>query len=94
MSYQNIGSAVGALVDKKQNQYGDSFNKADEFLKVLYPDGIKPDQYKDLLTLTRVFDKLMRVANGNQGDEDAFKDIAGYALLALGSGSDVSQKDV
>ena len=94
MSYQNIGSAVGALVDKKQNQYGDSFNKADEFLKVLYPDGINPDQYKDLLTLTRIFDKLMRVANGNQGDEDAFKDIAGYALLALGSGSDVSQKDV
>jgi len=94
MSYQNIVSAVGALVDKKQGQYGDSFSKADEFLRILYPDGIKPDQYKDLLTLTRIFDKLMRVANGNQGDEDAFKDIAGYALLALGSGSDVSQKDV
>jgi len=93
MSYQNIGSAIGALVDRKQIQYGNSFGKADEFLKILYPNGIEPDQYKDLLTVTRVFDKLMRIANGNQGEEDAFKDVAGYALLALGGDKHVPEKD-
>jgi hypothetical protein len=79
--YKEKASKIGELVDKKNAQYGDSFNKSGEFLKILYPEGIKPDQYKDALALVRIFDKQMRIANGNQGDENAYKDICGYGLL-------------
>src|SRR5699024_6936710 len=50
--YESLGADIGKLVDEKQKQYGNSFGKADEFLKILYPNGIKPEHYKDLLTLT------------------------------------------
>ncbi|MCR6096875.1 hypothetical protein HXA31_20530 [Salipaludibacillus agaradhaerens] len=79
--YKEKASKIGELVDKKNAQYGDSFNKSGEFLKILYPEGIKPNQYKDALALVRIFDKQMRIANGNQGDENAYKDICGYGLL-------------
>lgn len=79
-----IGEDVGLLVAAKQAAYGDSFGRAGEVLRVLYPDGIRPDQYGDLLTIARVLDKLFRVAT----DRDAFgespwRDVAGYALLAV-----------
>jgi hypothetical protein len=81
MKYENIGKAIGNLVDEKNAQYGDAFNKSDEFLKLLYPNGISVEQYSDMLAVVRIFDKLMRVANGNQGNENAFQDIAGYGIL-------------
>ncbi len=82
MKYEQLGQEIGALVDVKQKQYGDSFSKCSRFLELLYPNGVQPEDYTHLLTLVRIFDKLMRVANGNQGDgESAYKDIAGYALL-------------
>ena len=28
-----------------------------------------------------MYDKMKRIANGNQGDENAWNDIAGYAIL-------------
>ncbi|MEC5422092.1 hypothetical protein QGM71_01115 [Virgibacillus sp. C22-A2] len=82
--YEIIAKNIGKLVAEKNKQYGDSFNKSGDFLKLLYPDGIKPEQYKDMLGLVRVFDKQMRIANGNQGEENAWQDINGYSLVALG----------
>src|SRR5690606_27765638 len=81
MIYEQLGAQIGKLVDAKQKQYGDSFNRAGMVIKVLYPDGIKPEQYDDMLAIVRVIDKLFRIANGNQGEENAYKDIAGYGLL-------------
>jgi hypothetical protein len=81
--YEAKGRDIGRLVDEKQRQYGDSFHKCGAYLKLLYPDGIKPAQYGDLLALVRDFDKSMRIATGNQGGEDAWQDKAGYALLAM-----------
>lgn len=83
MRYKRQGMKVGELVDTKQQQYGDSFGKAGEVLKVLYPNGIKPEQYGDMLAVVRVIDKLFRIANGNQGEENAWQDIAGYGLLGM-----------
>lgn len=79
--YEITGNRIGALVDRKQQEYGDSWGKAADILRTLYPDGIKPDQYHDVLGIVRVVDKLSRIANGNQGEEDAWTDIAGYGLL-------------
>ena len=81
MKYGEIGQRIGELVDVKNDAYGNAFHKSGEFLKVLYPNGIKPEQYKDMLAVVRIFDKLMRIANGNQGDENAYMDIAGYGIL-------------
>lgn len=81
MNYEQIGQQIGKLVQVKNNEYGDAFNKSGEFLKILYPDGVKPEQYDDMLALIRIFDKQMRIANGNQGNENGFSDIAGYGIL-------------
>jgi hypothetical protein len=80
--YKRIGQSIGELVDKKNKAYGDAFNKSGEFLKVLYPNGITPEQYGDMLGVIRVFDKLMRIANSKDSfGEDPWRDIAGYGIL-------------
>ena len=82
MSYERVGVEIGRLVDEKNRAYGDSFNQSGKILEILYPEGVKPDQYQDMLATTRVIDKLFRIAN-NKGafGENPWKDIAGYALL-------------
>jgi hypothetical protein len=82
IKYEQIGMRIGALVDEKNRAYGDSFNKSHKFLELLYPEGIKIEQYSDMLALIRMFDKMMRVANQKEAfGENPFKDLAGYAIL-------------
>lgn len=88
--FEKVAMGIGQLVDKKNKAYGDAFIKSGEFLKLMYPNGIEPEQYTDMLGLIRVFDKLMRIAT----DKDAFgenpwMDIAGYGILR--SNSDVNR---
>ena len=50
----------------------------------MYPAGICPEQYDDLLTIARILDKLFRIANDPDAfDENPYQDIVGYALLAM-----------
>jgi len=80
--YEQLGREVGALVDEKQRAYGNSFGKAGDFLKLLYPTGLRPEQYGDALALVRIFDKCMRIATDKDAlGESPFRDIAGYGLL-------------
>ena len=80
--YEKIGTEIGRLVDKKNKAYGDAFNKSGEFLKILYPEGIRPEQYNDMLAIVRIFDKLMRIATDkNALNENPYNDIAGYGIL-------------
>ncbi|WP_313894712.1 hypothetical protein [Psychrobacillus sp.] len=80
--YEEIAIAIGRLVDEKNKAYGDAFNKSDEFLRLLYPGGIGPEQYADMLGLIRVFDKLMRIATDKDAlGESPWNDIAGYGIL-------------
>ena len=82
--YKNIGLSIGKLVQDKNKAYGDSFGRACEILKVLYPDGINPEQYRDALAITRVIDKLFRLANKKDAfGESPWKDICGYAMLGI-----------
>lgn len=81
--FEATAEEIGRLVAEKQKAYGDSFGKSGAILKILYPDGIRPEQYDDALTITRILDKLFRVAT----DKDAFgespwRDVNGYSLLA------------
>ena len=82
MTFTEIGSDIGGLVEKKNAAYGDSFAKSGEFLRLLYPTGIKPEQYGDALAVVRVFDKLMRIATAKDAfGESPWRDIAGYGIL-------------
>jgi hypothetical protein len=80
--YEDLGSEIGRLVDEKNAAYGNSFNESCEILRVLYPDGIRPDQYTDVLSIARIVDKLFRIANHKDAfGESPYCDIAGYGLL-------------
>jgi hypothetical protein len=82
--YERLAKEIGSLVDEKQRAYGDSFSKAEDFLRILYPNGIRKHQYKDLLTIVRIFDKLMRIATDKDAlGESPYQDLAGYSLLGL-----------
>jgi hypothetical protein len=83
-TYKQIGSEIGELVDEKNAAYGSSFAESYKILSVLYPNGIKPEQYMDALAITRVIDKLFRIANSKDAfGESPWRDIAGYAILGV-----------
>ena len=80
--YSQRGKEIGELVERKNKAYGDSFAKSGDILRILYPNGIKPDQYDDVLAITRIIDKLFRIATDRDGlDESPWEDIAGYSIL-------------
>lgn len=82
--YEETGRQIGSIVDKKNRAYGDSFDKCAEYMKLLYPHGIKHEQYIDALALIRDFDKSMRIATDRDAfGEDPWSDKAGYAILRV-----------
>ena len=83
-TYKQIGEEIGSLVDEKNAAYGSSFAESYKILSVLYPNGIKPEQYTDALAIIRVIDKLFRIANKKDAfGESPWRDIAGYAILGV-----------
>ena len=55
--YQALANEIGALVNEKNKAYGNSFEQAEEFLKLLFPNGIPIESYSDMLCIVRIFDK-------------------------------------
>ncbi|MBM88261.1 MAG: hypothetical protein CMQ41_07755 [Gammaproteobacteria bacterium] len=89
MKYTEIGQQIGQLVQQKNEAYGDSFSKSEDILKVLFPNGVQPNQYRDLLAITRIIDKLFRIATNKDAlGENPWSDICGYAILAISTTSD------
>ena len=85
--YEEVGRRIGEMVDGKQVLYGDSFTAAPQMLRLLYPDGVRPEQYDDLLSIVRCLDKFKRIATANDADgENPWVDVAGYAILEEGRG--------
>jgi len=85
--YRDVALKVAELVVKKQQAYGDSFGKAAEIFKVLYPDGIPVEAYQDALAVVRIVDKLFRIATDKQAfNENPWEDVMGYALLSTVKG--------
>ena len=84
--YHQVANEIADLLEEKNKSYGSSFEKSQDILNVLYPNGISKEQFKDALVVTRIIDKLFRIANNKEAfAEDPWKDIAGYALLMLGN---------
>jgi hypothetical protein len=81
-SLSDIGREVGELCEEKNIAYGDSFAKAGVILAGLYPHGVAPHQYTDMLGVIRVLDKLFRIATQKMAfGESPWRDIAGYGIL-------------
>lgn len=91
--YEQIAESIGSLVGEKNKAYGDSFGRASEILEVLYPNGIEVCQYRDALAITRVIDKLFRLATKKDAfGESPWRDICGYAILGVAN-DEIRNKD-
>lgn len=83
-SFLSIAQEIACVLEEKNAQYGPAFANAPKILETLYPHGILPEDYSNLLTIVRILDKLQRIATNNAKDvEDPWKDICGYSILAL-----------
>lgn len=83
-SLRRIARELGDLVVEKNAAYSNAFHAAGAFLRILYPNGVRLEQYDDMLAIVRVFDKLKRISGGNTFalGELAWRDIAKYAILS------------
>lgn len=70
---------LGKLVHEKSQSYGDSIRTSAKILEILYPNGVQPHQFRDMLLTARVLDKLGRIANKKDAFGDsAWLDVGGY----------------
>lgn len=83
---QKIAADIANLLEEKDEAYGSAFAEVGNVINIMYPEGVHPDQYQDMLVTTRILDKLFRIAHNKEAfQEDPWKDIAGYAILQLWS---------
>ena len=82
--FEEITVRVAEITAEKDQAYGSAFDRSGEIIKILFPSGIPFDQYDDMLAVTRVIDKMFRIAKDRDAlGEDPWKDIMGYALLSV-----------
>ena len=80
--FEKLGLELGSLVTEKDRAYGNSFEKSGAVMRIMYPKGISSEQMDDALAVTRILDKLFRIANRKDAfGESPYRDIAGYGLL-------------
>lgn len=89
---RSIAGELGKVVSEKNQAYGSSFEKCDQFLRLLYPMGLALDQYSDALLLVRIFDKCMRIATRKDAfGESPYRDLAGYGILGAAKDDDAAE---
>jgi ribonuclease HIII len=87
--FEKIASNLATILSMKNDAYGNAFDKTTQILTLLYPNGIKVDQFKDVHVIVRMLDKLSRIARDNDPTgESPYMDIAGYSILALARDED------
>ena len=80
--YRKMAAEIGSILATKEKAYGFSYATSPQVLEILFPNGVNVKDYDKLLYITRVIDKLNRIAN-NDNTEDPYQDICGYSLLAM-----------
>jgi hypothetical protein len=92
--FERIALEISSLTAEKNAAYGDSYTRACNILKELYPYGVQPSEYRDLLAMTRVIDKLFRIATRKDAfGESPWRDICGYSLLGIESDEKLNKDD-
>lgn len=91
-NFVGVATEIGELLVVKDAAYGSAFEKTKEILKILFPNGLPVEAFDDGLTIQRILDKICRLTvlctnpeenKTEERTEDAWKDIAGYAIKAL-----------
>lgn len=76
---KDLAELRGKLVDEKNAAYGDSFHQSHKMFEILWPNGVPVENYKDVLSLSRIIDKMFRIANKKDAfGYNPYRDIAGY----------------
>jgi len=76
-----FAAKLAGILKEKNAAYGDSFARVPTILETLFPD-VPPETLGNILFFARIFDKAGRITQDPLGaGEDAFLDLAGYALL-------------
>jgi hypothetical protein len=88
---KRIALELADLIPEKNRAYGSSFETCGPALQLLYPEGLRPDQYVDALLIARIWDKLMRISTAKSAfGESPYRDIAGYGILGVALDGDKS----
>jgi hypothetical protein len=94
VGFEELGSNIGKLVEKKQQAYGNSIDKTYKLMQVFlegYDNGnntytIPKSLLKHILLQVRIIDKQNRIFSNPDGDlmeENPYSDCAGYSLLGM-----------
>jgi hypothetical protein len=87
--FASAAAGLAKTLEEKNRAYGNSWAKAGSMLTLLWPNGVQPKDYLAAAVFVRMFDKMSRVAEGDPAsEEDAMKDLAGYALLLWANRTD------
>jgi hypothetical protein len=83
--HARIGLELGKLVDAKDRAYGQAVAIVPAILRLLYPDGIRPEQYLEAALIVRMEDKICRIARGDARafKESPWRDICGYSMRGI-----------
>lgn len=90
--FEEIALGLASLLKEKESKYGDTYQLLPSILPIFYKNFydqktncylLSYDDFSRLLAVTRVFDKLCRIVHGDKGEESAWRDIAGYAMLEI-----------
>lgn len=92
--FAQITDELGKLVIEKNNSYGSAYALCATYLELLFPNGVHPSRYTDMLLLVRMFDKQMRIARRKDAfGESPYKDLAGYSVLGIHKDAPFEKKD-
>jgi hypothetical protein len=91
MTLQEALATLEQTLSYKGQYYGDTFDLVPRILRILYESRrneqgqylLDDRDWDNMIALTRVLDKICRIVAGDRGEESAWKDIAGYAILRL-----------
>jgi len=84
--FHALAAGLATMLEEKRQAYGQNMEIVPKVMELLYPNGVRPEHYPTMLLLVRILDKISRLASGGGRwalGEDAWKDIAGYALCAM-----------
>ena len=80
--YEEIGGFVGLMTDRKNAALHNVLNRSGEMIRILYPHGIRTDQYGDFLILNRIIDNMCQIPSGGPAlAQEAWLEIACFALM-------------
>lgn len=83
--WHDKATELADLLIEKRARYGNNIEASEAILLALWPQGVPPQAYGDLLLIVRIADKLCRVATRagkvDADSESPYFDIAGYGLL-------------